>query len=189
MWMSTTMLDMEDSVWYLGYMLGAGSDSAIPVRCDVAWGKLRKLLPVLTTRHLSPRIHGKVCEVCVRSAMLHGGETLGPMDRELRQLHRNDCAMNRWICGIKNRDETPTASLLQKHRGHYIGPLLQQATPCIKSIANFALLGIRKKGRPRKTWSECMKTNVDRCDVAGIDLLERDAWKTGVQYSLVLPTP
>ena len=31
--------------------------SAIAARCCVPWGKFRKLLPVLTTRHLSPRIH------------------------------------------------------------------------------------------------------------------------------------
>ena len=39
---------------------GGGCDNAIAARCWVAWGKFRKLLPVLTSRHLSPRIHGKV---------------------------------------------------------------------------------------------------------------------------------
>ena len=63
--------------WHLGDMLcsSGGCDSAIAARC---WGKFGKLLPVLTTRHLSPRIHGKVCEACVRSALLHGSKTWGP---------------------------------------------------------------------------------------------------------------
>ena len=69
-----TMLDVEATFCYLGDMLcsDGGYDSAIAAKCCVARGKFRKLLPVLTSRHLSPRIHG------VRSAMLHGSETWGP---------------------------------------------------------------------------------------------------------------
>ena len=80
-----TMLDVEATFCYLGDMLcsGGGCDSAIAARCCAAWGKFRKLLPVLTTRHLSPKIRGKVYEACVRSAMLHGSETWGPNNREL----------------------------------------------------------------------------------------------------------
>ena len=58
-----------------------------------------------------------------------------------------------------------------------------------KSVTNFPLPGTRKKGRPWKTWSECVKTDVDRCGLVGIDPLDRDAWKAGVWHSLVLPTP
>ena len=54
---------------------GGRCDSAIAARCCVAWGKFRKLLPVLTSRHLSPKVRGKVYMACVRSAMLHGSET------------------------------------------------------------------------------------------------------------------
>ena len=52
-----TMLEMEATFCYLGYMLcsSEGCDSAIAARCCVPWWKFRKLLPVLTTRHLSPK--------------------------------------------------------------------------------------------------------------------------------------
>ena len=62
-----TMLDVEATFCYLGDMLcsGAGCDSAIAANCCVAWGKFREVLPVLTSRHLSPRIYG------VRSDMPH----------------------------------------------------------------------------------------------------------------------
>ena len=65
------MLDVEATFCYLGDMLcsGGACDSAIAARCCVARGKFRKLLPVLTTRHLSPRICDKVFEACVRSAI------------------------------------------------------------------------------------------------------------------------
>ena len=60
---------------------------------------------------------------------------------------------------------------------------------CIKSITNFPIPGTRKKGKPRKTWSECVKTDVNECGLAGIDTLDRDAWRADVWHSLVLPTP
>ena len=61
-----TLLDMEATFCYPGDMLcsGGGCDSAIVARCCVACGKFRTLLPVLTTTHLSTRIHGKLYEAC-----------------------------------------------------------------------------------------------------------------------------
>ena len=53
-------------------------------------------------------------EACVCTAMLHGSETWGPTEPELPRHRGNDCAMIRWICGIIDRDQTPSASLLQK---------------------------------------------------------------------------
>ena len=167
-------------------------DSAIAARCCVAWGKFRKLLPVLTTRHISPRILDKVYEVCIRSAMLHGSKTWGAKDRVLQS--RNYCAI---ICGIKDRDKT--LSLLQKldieditsvlrcRRLRWYGQV-QWSMLCMKSVTKFSLPGTRKKGRPSKTWSECVKTDVDMCGLAGVDLLDRDAWRAGVWHSLVRPT-
>ena len=59
---SSTMLDVEATFCYLGDMLcpGGGCDSVIAARFCVVWRKFRKPLPVLTSRHLSPRIRGKV---------------------------------------------------------------------------------------------------------------------------------
>ena len=109
------------------------------------------------------------------------------LEPKLRQLRRNDRAMIRWICGIKDRDKTPLASLLQKLSIMDIGPLLSVIIwPCttahvlIKSITNFQNPGIRKKGRPPKTWSECVKTDVNECGLAGVDPLDRDAWRAVV---------
>ena len=57
-----TMIDVEVTFCYLGELLcsGGGCDSAIAARCCATPGKFRKLLPVLTSRHLSHRIHSKV---------------------------------------------------------------------------------------------------------------------------------
>ena len=109
-------LDVENTICYLGDMLcsGGGCDSDIAARCCVAWGQFRKLLPFLTSRHLSHKVCVKVYTACVYLAMLHGRKTWGPNISDLEWLRRNDRAMICWICGTKDQDETPSASLLQE---------------------------------------------------------------------------
>ena len=98
--------------WWAG--AGVGCDHVIAPKCCLTWGKLRKLLPVLTTKHLSPKIRGKVYEAGVSSAMLHGSETWGLNTIDLLRLRHSDRAMICWIFGTKVRDERPLASLLQR---------------------------------------------------------------------------
>ena len=66
------LLDMEASFCYLGDMLstGRGCALAIATRCSTAWGKFRKLLLILTSKHVSPLTCRKAFSACIRSALL-----------------------------------------------------------------------------------------------------------------------
>ena len=68
-------LEEVSELCYLGDVLdtGGGCTRAITARCCAAWGKFKKLRPILTSKHLSPAVRGSVFNACVRSAMLHGG--------------------------------------------------------------------------------------------------------------------
>ena len=48
-------MDVDPSFCYLGDMLsaGGGCELAISTRCSVGWGKLKKLLPILTSKRIS----------------------------------------------------------------------------------------------------------------------------------------
>ena len=50
-------------------------------RCGKAWHKFKKLLPILTSRHLSFITWGRVYDACVRAAMLHGMRPGNPLQR------------------------------------------------------------------------------------------------------------
>ena len=69
-----------------------------------AWKKFRKLLPVLTSRHLSYKTRDHVYSSCVRSATLHASETWPLTKTNLQCLQRKDRAMFRQICSIKPED-------------------------------------------------------------------------------------
>ena len=73
---------------------------------------------------LSPKVCGRVYTACVPSAMLHGGKMWGPNTSNLERLHHNDHVMIHWICGTKNQDETPSASLLKKLKQQNHTPII-----------------------------------------------------------------
>ena len=96
-------LEVVASFCYLGDMLSAGGDCEITVTSCVntAWKKIRELLPVFTSCHLSYKTCAHLFSSCVRSAMLHVSETW-PLTKT--NLQRNDWAMIRQICSIKPED-------------------------------------------------------------------------------------
>ena len=200
--LGNTTLDVESEFCYLGDVLssGGGCMQAIIARCNAAWGKFKKLRPILTSRHLSPQIRGKVFNVCVRSAMLHGSETWAPTSADLQRLRRNDRAMIRWMGGVRPLDETPTTALLAKFGLEEIASVLRsrrlrwhghvaRSADCIHSVTELVVPGSRGRGRPRKTWKECVKRDIMECGLCNTDPLDRAAWRAGIRASRLLPTP
>ena len=106
----------------------------------------------------------------------------------------------RWICGAKLADKIPTAVLHQKLDLDEITTVLrtrhlrwyrhvQHATSCINSITGLELPGTRDRGRPRKTWSSCVKNDMTICNLDGVNPLDRNSWRMSVRRCQVLPTP
>ncbi len=73
---------------YLGDMLssGGGCTQAIIARSKVDWGKFKRLLLVLTNKHLSMEARGRVYNACVCLALLHGSETWAPIAPDVQCL-------------------------------------------------------------------------------------------------------
>ena len=75
---------------YFGDMLSAsgGCTQAIIAICRSALGTFKKLLPILTSRHLIPLIRGRLFNTYVRSALLHGSKTWAPTVHDLQRTDR-----------------------------------------------------------------------------------------------------
>ena len=111
-----TRLDLEPSFCYLGDRLdaGGGCKLAITIRCRTAWGNLKRLLPILTSKHVSLKIREKLNTACVRSVLLHASETWGPRHDDLEKVQQNDRSMIRWICGEKPGSDVSSSTLCAK---------------------------------------------------------------------------
>ena len=174
---------------YLGDMLeaGGGCTKAITNRCGIAWSKFRKLRPVLTSRHIPFPVRGHVYSTCVRAAMLHGSETWGPKADELQRLRRNDRAMVRWICGVRPQDNVNSDDLLAKLGLADIGKVLssrrlrwyghaKRSQGYINTVMDVVVevdMDEKLPGRPRKTWKQCVDSDMKACKLKDADTLDR----------------
>ena len=65
-----------------------------------------------------------------------------------------------------------------------------RSSSCINSITSMTIPSARRRGRPKKTWSECVKADMKMCSLGSINPLNREAWRLGVRHSSrLLPTP
>jgi len=51
------------------------------------------------------------------------------------------------------------------------------------------LPGTRDRGRPRKTWSACVKNDMTLCNLDGVNPLDRNSWRTSVRCCQVMRYP
>ena len=193
-------LDVVPEFCYLGDMLssGGGCTDAIAVRCRSAWKKFRELLPIFTTKHVSLKAKGKLFSTVVRKVMLHGGESWAPTASDIQRLRRNDRSMIRWICGVKARDEIPSTVLharlgvaevdneLRTRRLRWYGHV-QRSTSHINTVTTLRVNGPGRRGRPKKSWEQCVKKDVKDC-MKEKDPCDRVAWRAGVRASRLVPT-
>ena len=166
-----TLLDVEASFCYLGDMISAGGGCALAIatRCSTAWGKFRKLLPILTSKHLSSLARGKVLSACIRcSALLHGSETWAPTAPDLQRLRRNDRTIICWIWGVKPHNDVPTETLYTKLGFQEIAVALRtrllswyghvaHASSWKNSFTSIAISGLKGRGRTRKSRVSVLK--------------------------------
>ena len=134
-------------------------------------------------------------------ALLHGSETWAPTAPDLQRLRRNDRSMVCWICGVRDDDEVSADTLcailgvqevtaaLRTRRLRWYGHVAGSSS-CINSITSMTILSARRRGGPKKTWSERVKTDMKMCSLGSIDPLNREAWGLGFRHSShLLPTP
>ena len=98
---------------YLGDTINAngGAESASVARTRCAWQKFRELSPILTGKHISLKIKGRVYETCVRSTMLYGSETWAMKAEQETRFERTEMRMVRWMCGVSLKEKKTSAEL------------------------------------------------------------------------------
>ena len=192
-------LEVVASFCYLGDMLsaGGGCEKAVTTRVKTASNKFRELLPVLTSRHLSYKTCGHVYSSCVRSAMLHAGETWPLTKSNLQHLQRNDRAMIRQICSIKPEDVATVRSsellaklelqdldhILRERRLRWFGHV-ESSSGAIRIACDIQIDGRCGAGRPKLTWKKLTERDCCEWKLMNFDPRERSTWKSGVSTAM-----
>ena len=135
--------------------------------------------------------------------MLDGSEMWGPKIDDLQRLRRNDRAMIRWICGVKPQDRINSNVLLDKLGLADIGNVLRsrrlrwyghakRSQDYINTVMDVEVkVDDEKKcpGRTRKTWKQCVDSDMKACKLKDVDTLDKVKWRNAVKNSRLLPTP
>ena len=129
---------------------------------------------------------------CVGSVLLYASETWAAIQEDVSRLNRNDM-MIRWICSAKLRDKVPSEELrsrlglgsienaLRCGRLRWYGHV-QRMDPDTwpRKVDKTIVTGNNPRGRPRKTWLQCIKKDLA---VEGLDaslVHNRNAWRRAI---------
>ena len=138
-------------------------------------------------------MRGNVFNACVCSTMLHGSETWAAKAEDIQILRWNDRVMICWMCGVKISDEVSSAALLTKLGLEEITSVLRSrklrwhghvtcVTGCIHTVKDpLADSKGRGKGRPPKSWKECVRGDIMESGLSSTDPMNRAAWRAGIR--------
>jgi len=125
---ASAKFELVDKFCYLGDMLSVDgdADAAVEARIRIGWNKFRQLVPLLTNKHVSLIMRGRLYSSCVRSSMLHGSETWPVRKENVVAFQRAEMRMVRWMCGVKLKDRLQSKELRERLGIDDIALVLQQ---------------------------------------------------------------
>ena len=137
-------------------------------------------------------VRGYAYNACVRSVLLYASETWAAT-QEVSRLNRNDMMMIRWICSAKLRDKVPSEELrsrlglcsienvLRYGRLRWYGHV-QRMDPGTypRKVENIIVTGSNPRGRPRKTWMQCIKNDLSVKGLHASLAQNRSSWRRAI---------
>ena len=153
---------------------------------------------VMSDRHISNKLKGKVLGACVTPAMLYGLETLPVSEK---QQHRLQVRENNWvrqIAGVKRVDRWRMGELredvgiqkcligrLAKSRVKWAGHVERMKEDRLpRMVYVHQERGKRKRGRPRMRWRDCIERDMRKAELEDMDwrmvAQDRGKWRSVV---------
>ena len=130
-------------------------------------------------------------DACIRSAMLYGAVTWALTQREESLLQACDRRMLRCLCGITLRDRISSDEVLRrcglesillrirKMRMAWFGHVYRRdGDDPVCKVREVEAPGRRPRGRPKKTWSDCVRGDLLDAGVPEAAAEDRARWNT-----------
>jgi hypothetical protein len=189
-------LDVVDKFCYLGDTIsaGGGAEAATIARIRCGWGKFRELMPILTMKRFPLLLKGKVYDACVRSAMTYASETWPVKMDDINRMERNEMRMVRWMCGVKLQDRITSQELRRRlgiksirdvmctsRLGWYGHVQRMDEQNWVKKCMSLIVGGAAPRGRPRKTWDQTVRTDLESKNLTSEAALNRAAWNAAIR--------
>ena len=159
------------------------SETEVRRRVQAGSNAWRQVEGVMSDRHISKKLKGKVLGACVTPAMLYGLETLHVTEKH---QHRLQVCENNWvrrIAGVKRVDRRRMDELreevgiqkclmgrLVKSRMKWAGHVERMKEDRLPRMAYVHQeRGTRKRGRPCMRWRDCIERNTRKAELEDVD--------------------
>ena len=186
-------IEVVEKFCYLGDVIGKGGSaeesSIARVRC--AWGKFMDLKMLLTARGASLRVKGKIYRACVQRVLVYGSETWAMKVVAMQRLLRTENNMVRWMSGVTLKDRRTHEELRQglgiesvdrvvsRGRLRWYGHVERKnADDWVSKFRKLEVVGGIRKGRGKKTWIECVTTDMKKIGLRKEDAQNRSLWSS-----------
>jgi Reverse transcriptase (RNA-dependent DNA polymerase) len=187
-------LETSKSFKYLGSILqeNGGIDKDVAHRIQVGWNKWRNASSILCDRKVPLKLKGKFYKTAVRPAMLYGSECWGVNYEHEQKMRVAEMRMLRWMCGhtrldkIRNeciRNKVGVAPIDEKMRetrlrwfGHVHRRPLDAPVRRVENKESFNQIK-RGRGRPKKTWKETIKNDMNYLNLNENMCFDRARWR------------
>ena len=188
-----------DHFKYLGSVIDRDGtiDRYVDLRVRAAWSSWRKLTGVLYDRKIPLRQKAKVYEAIIRPALTYGSKCWAMKVTSKRKIATTEMSMLRWILGVSRRDHmrneeirrilhiSPIDEVIRCGRLRWFGHAQRRdADDVTRIVMNLAIPGTRRRGRPKKTWTQQLKDAVTAVGVTQDMALDRTEWRRRTR-----PTP
>ena len=110
------------------------------------------------------------------------------------KLDRNEMSMLRWMCGFNFKDNKknteingllgpdPVSLTIKRGRLHwFVHVERKDDADWLKRCMRTEYEGTPQTGRPRKTWWNCVKADMESFDLSREDAQDRDYWRMRVK--------
>ena len=148
--------------------------AAVRARIKKAWINWKKLAHLLTKKELDKKVRGTIYTATIRSTMLYSAETWALRKEETEMLERTQSRMVRWMAGVRKAGEIPGETLrrafglepvsdvIRRTRLRWFGHIARrEPNHLIKLSQCIEVPGQRQRGRPLKTWTNCIDSVVN----------------------------
>ena len=122
---------------------------------------------------LSRRLKGRLYKSCVKSVMCYGVDCWAMKKMDVRRMQTTEMRMIRIMCGKSLKDKVTNSVLrewtdvedidehLRGHRLRWLGHIERMnRESLISRVREMTIMGNMRRGRPKKTWEETVKTDM-----------------------------
>ncbi|KAE8705793.1 NAC domain-containing protein 89 [Hibiscus syriacus] len=159
------VLPSKDCFKYLGSMIhkDGGVDDDVTHRIKAEWLKWRAATGVLCDKKVPLKLKGKFYRMAIRPALLYGSECWAPKKDHVRRIEAAEMRMLRWTWEGRLR-----------WFGHVLRRLPSDAVRRVESIT---VDGARRKGRPRRKWDDCLRSDLRDLGLTEDMTYDRKLWR------------